>query len=133
MKQIYTAWDLIKESGVCETNVDVMFALPNQDLNDWRDDLKKANDLGIPTFHYCLTFEEDTALYVKLSEGKLAIDEEKERAFYLELGYMKSLAFRNMKFCFARIETSRCMHNVNAWKMNEWIVCGPSAASQFND
>ena len=24
------------------------------------------------------------------------------------------------------------MHNVNAWKMNEWIGCGPSAASQFN-
>ena len=24
------------------------------------------------------------------------------------------------------------MHNVNTWKMNEWIGCGPSAASQFD-
>ena len=135
LKQIYTAWDLIKESGVCETNVDMMFALPNQDLNDWRDDLKKANDLGSSHIStYCLTFEEDTALYVKLSEGKLAIDEEKERAFYLEgWDLLKSFGFAQYEISnFARSETSRCMHNVNTWKMNEWIGCGPSAASQFN-
>lgn len=135
LKQIYTAWDLIKESGVRETNVDMMFALPNQDLNDWRDDLKKANDLGSSHIStYCLTFEEDTALYVKLSEGKLAIDEEKERAFYLEgWDLLKSFGFAQYEISnFARSETSRCMHNVNTWKMNEWIGCGPSAASQFN-
>jgi len=135
LKQIYTAWDLIKESGISETNVDMMFALPNQDLNDWRDDLKKANDLGSSHIStYCLTFEEDTALYVKLSDGKLAIDEEKERAFYLEgWDLLKSFGFAQYEISnFARSETSRCMHNVNTWKMNEWIGCGPSAASQFN-
>ena len=135
LKQIYTAWDLIKESGISETNVDMMFALPNQDLSDWRYDLKKANDLGSSHIStYCLTFEEDTALYVKLSEGKLAIDEEKERAFYLEgWDLLKSFGFAQYEISnFARSETSRCMHNVNTWKMNEWIGCGPSAASQFN-
>ena len=135
LKQIYYAWDLIKESGVYETNVDMMFALPNQDLNDWSEDIKKANDLGSTHLStYCLTFEEDTALFVKLSEGKLAIDEEKERAFYLEgWDLLKSFGFQQYEISnFARSETSRCMHNVNTWKMNEWIGCGPSAASQFN-
>jgi len=135
LKQIYHAWDLIKESGVYETNVDMMFALPNQDLNDWSEDIKKANDLGSSHLStYCLTFEEDTALFVKLSEGKLAIDEEKERAFYIESwDLLKSFGFSQYEISnFARSETSRCMHNVNTWKMNEWIGCGPSAASQFN-
>ena len=135
LKQIYYAWDLIKESGVYETNVDMMFALPNQDLNDWSEDIKKANDLGSTHLStYCLTFEEDTALFVKLSEGKLAIDEEKERAFYLEgWDLLKSFGFQQYEISnFARSEISRCMHNVNTWKMNEWIGCGPSAASQFN-
>ena len=113
----------------------MMFALPNQDLNDWSEDIKKANDLGSTHLStYCLTFEEDTALFVKLSEGKLAIDEEKERAFYLESwDLLKSFGFQQYEISnFARSETSRCMHNVNTWKMNEWIGCGPSAASQFN-
>ena len=134
LKQIYAAWDLIKDSGVSETNVDMMFALPNQNINDWHDDLNKANDLGSSHIStYCLTFEEDTALYVKLSEGKLAIDEEKERAFYLECwDLLKSFGFSQYEISnFSRSGTSRCMHNVNTWKMNEWIGCGPSAASQF--
>lgn len=135
LKQIYAAWDLIIASGVKETNVDMMFALPNQELEDWRDDLNKANNLGSSHLStYCLTFEEDTALYVKLSEGKLEIDTEKERAFYEEgWDLLKDFGFMQYEISnFARYQTSRCMHNVNTWKMYNWLGCGPSAASQFN-
>ena len=31
---------------------------------------------------YCLTFEEDTALYAKLSAGEFSIDPEREAEFY---------------------------------------------------
>jgi oxygen-independent coproporphyrinogen-3 oxidase len=134
LKQIYSAWELISASGVNETNVDMMFALPNQELSDWKNDLNEANNLGSTHLStYCLTFEEDTALYVKLSEGKLKIDEEKERAFYIEgWDLLKTFGFNQYEISnFARSETSRCIHNVNTWKMYEWLGCGPSAASQF--
>lgn len=134
-KQVYTAWELIEASGVKETNVDMMFALPNQELDDWYEDLNKANNLGSTHLStYCLTFEEDTALYVKLSEGKLKIDEERERAFY-EKGWdlLNSFGLSQYEISnFARSESSRCFHNVNTWKMYDWIGCGPSAASQFD-
>ena len=132
--QIYKAWDLITASGVIDTNVDMMFGLPNQELNDWHYDLNKANDLGSTHLStYCLTFEEDTALYVKLSEGKLKIDEEKERSFYVEgWDLLKTFGFKQYEISnFARTESNRCMHNVNTWKMYDWLGCGPSAASQF--
>jgi oxygen-independent coproporphyrinogen-3 oxidase len=112
----------------------MMFALPNQELSDWKNDLNEANNLGSTHLStYCLTFEEDTALYVKLSEGKLKIDEEKERAFYIEgWDLLKTFGFNQYEISnFARSETSRCIHNVNTWKMYEWLGCGPSAASQF--
>lgn len=134
LKQIDTAWNLISASGVSETNVDMMFALPNQELIDWQCDLSKANDLGSTHIStYCLTFEEDTALYVKLSEGKMKIDEEKERAFYLEgWDLLKSFGFKQYEISnFARSESSQCIHNINTWKMYDWLGCGPSAASQF--
>ena len=134
-KQVFAAWELIEASGVQETNVDMMFALPNQELDDWYEDLNKANDLGSTHLStYCLTFEEDTALYVKLSEGKLKIDEERERAFY-EKGWdlLNSFGLSQYEISnFARSESSRCFHNINTWKMYDWIGCGPSAASQFN-
>ena len=134
-KQVLAAWELIEASGVKETNVDMMFALPNMELDDWYEDLNKANDLGSTHLStYCLTFEEDTALYVKLSEGKLKIDEERERAFY-EKGWdlLNSFGLSQYEISnFARSESSRCFHNINTWKMYDWIGCGPSAASQFN-
>ncbi|MFL2847749.1 MAG: radical SAM family heme chaperone HemW [Coraliomargaritaceae bacterium] len=134
-KQVLAAWELIEASAVKETNIDMMFALPNQELDDWYEDLNKANDLGSTHLStYCLTFEEDTALYVKLSEGKLKIDEERERAFY-EKGWdlLNSFGLSQYEISnFARSESSRCFHNINTWKMYDWIGCGPSAASQFN-
>jgi oxygen-independent coproporphyrinogen-3 oxidase len=132
-KQIYTAWERIQDAGFTQTNLDLMFAIPNQSIEQWEAAMREAARLG-PTHlsTYCLTFEEDTALYVKLSEGKIKIDEERELRFYErgwelldELGYAQ---YEISNFCK---DGSECIHNVNTWSMGEWIGCGPSAASQF--
>ncbi len=134
--QINIAWDLIALSGVNDTNIDLMFALPNQSLDLWEKDLIIADDLQsnhIST--YCLTFEEDTALYLKLAEGNLKIDEERERLFYLNTwDILENFGFNQYEISnFSRGNNSTCKHNINTWKMNDWIGCGPSAASQFSD
>lgn len=132
--QIHTAWERIQASGVQETNIDLMFALPQQSLEDWLADIERAHQLNSTHLStYCLTFEEDTALYIKLAQGKLKIDTEKERAFYLEAwDLLEQLGFAQYEISnFARNPSSRCRHNLNTWRMQEWIGCGPSAASQF--
>ena len=131
--QIYTAWERIQDAGFEQTNLDLMFAIPNQSLAQWEAAIREAARLG-PTHlsTYCLTFEEDTALYVKLSEGKIKIDEARELRFYergwellAELGYAQ---YEISNFCKPGAE---CRHNVNTWRMTDWIGCGPSAASQY--
>lgn len=131
--QIYKAWDLVEAAGFPQTNLDLMFAIPNQSMEQWEAAIREAARLG-PTHlsTYCLTFEEDTALYVKLSEGKLKIDEERELRFYergwellAELGYTQ---YEISNFS----KGGECIHNVNTWRMTEWLGCGPSAASQYN-
>ena len=132
-KQIFRAWDILTECGFENVNLDLIFAIPGQDDRALLNDLRQAIDLGpkhIST--YCLTFEEDTALYVKLSEGKVAIDEEKEARQY-------RLAWETLEAAgFAQYEVSNfaqpgfaCQHNINTWRMQEWIGVGPSASSQF--
>jgi oxygen-independent coproporphyrinogen-3 oxidase len=102
-------------------------------LAAWRADLDEGVRLApdhVST--YCLTFEEDTALFVKLSHGRVRLDVEKEVAFYTE-------AWERLETAgYAQYEVSnfaraghQCRHNVNTWRMEEWIGLGPSAASQF--
>lgn len=133
-RQIYQAWERIQEAGFKDTNLDLIFAIPNQLLSDWESDIKEAAKLGpdhIST--YCLTFEEDTALYVKLAQGKIRIDEEREVEFY-EGGWqlLKELGYAQYEISNFSRPSRECVHNLNTWRMQEWIGCGPSAASQYD-
>ncbi len=132
-KQIYRAWEAIEQAGFAATNLDLIFAIPGQSLVQWQADIREAARLGPSHLStYCLTFEEDTALYVKLAQGKVHIDEAREVAFY-EAGWqlLEELGFAQYEISnFAR-PGMECVHNLNTWRMHEWIGCGPSAASQY--
>lgn len=133
-KQIHTAWERIRNAGFETANLDLIFAIPNQSLEQWESDIKEAASLApdhIST--YCLTFEEDTALYVKLAQGKIRIDEEREVRFY-ERGWelLRELGYAQYEISNFAKPGRACVHNLNTWRMHEWIGCGPSAASQFD-
>ena len=133
-KQVYTAWERVEAASFPQTNLDLMFAIPGQSIAQWEADIREAARLG-PTHlsTYCLTFEEDTALYVKLSQGKLFIDEKKELGFY-ERGWelLAELGYSQYEISNFAKSDAECRHNMNTWQMHEWIGCGPSAASQYN-
>ena len=133
-KQVYTAWERVKAAGFPQTNLDLMFAIPGQSIEQWEADIREATRLGPSHLStYCLTFEEDTALYVKLSQGKVAIDEEKELSFY-ERGsnLLDELGYAQYEISNFAKPDAECRHNINTWRMHEWIGCGPSSASQYN-
>ena len=133
-EQVFRAYALIQDAGFPSVNIDLMFALPGQDEAAWMADLNQTIELGpdhVST--YCLTFEEDTKLWVKLSEGKVKLDPEHEAELYettwrrlAEAGY-EQYEVSN----FAR-SGHACRHNLNTWRMHEWVGFGPSAASQHD-
>jgi oxygen-independent coproporphyrinogen-3 oxidase len=135
-KQVFTAWERVQAAGFPQTNLDLIFAIPGQSIEQWESDIREAARLAPSHLStYCLTFEEDTALYVKLSQGKVSIDEAKELRFYErgwellgELGYAQ---YEISNFAKVGVVGAACHHNMNTWQMREWIGCGPSAASQY--
>ncbi len=132
-KQILKAYDLIRAEGFESVNLDLIFAIPGQDETRLKADVQQAAQLEPDHLStYCLTFEEDTALFVQLSEGKVAIDVDLETRLYLTCWEkMASLGFEQYEVSnFAR-PGKQCVHNTNTWKMDQWIGLGPSAASQF--
>lgn len=130
--QIHRAYDRVRAAGFASVNIDLMFALPGQTEAEWAGDLREA--LALAPDHistYCLTFEEDTTLWVKLSQGRVKLDIEHEARLY-EATWAQLAAAG-----FAQYEVSNfarpghaCQHNLNTWRMHEWVGLGPSAASQ---
>lgn len=131
-EQILRAHERVRAAGFASVNLDLMFALPGQADEAWEADLDEALALGPDHLStYCLTFEEDTRLWVKLSRGVVRRDAEAEARLY-------EATWRRLEAAgYAQYEVSNfarsghaCRHNVNTWRMGEWIGVGPSAASQ---
>jgi oxygen-independent coproporphyrinogen-3 oxidase len=131
-EQALRAYDRIRSAGFPSVNVDLMFALPGQSDEEWMSDLDAA--IGLAPDHlstYCLTFEEDTALWVKLAKGQVRLDPEREARLYeATWERLGSAGFEQYEVSnFAR-PGHACRHNLNTWLMHEWIGLGPAAASQ---
>ena len=132
-EQVYRAYERVRAAGFASVNLDLMFALPGQSADEWASDVREAVALApdhIST--YCLTFEEDTKLWVKLSQGRVKLDPEHEARLYESTWAQLAAAG------YAQYEVSNfarpghaCRHNLNTWRMEEWVGLGPSAASQF--
>jgi oxygen-independent coproporphyrinogen-3 oxidase len=130
--QIYRAYDLIRAAGFASVNIDLMFALPGQNEDQWRADLTEALRLAPDHLStYCLTFEEDTALWIKLSQGKVKLDADKEAAFYVKTWeFLETSGYAQYEVSNFAKAGHQCRHNLNTWNMHEWVGLGPSAASQ---
>jgi oxygen-independent coproporphyrinogen-3 oxidase len=133
LEQIQRAYERIRTIGFPSVNLDLMFALPGQTAEEWAADVRAAVALAPDHLStYCLTFEEDTRLWVKLSQGRVKLDVEHEAALY------RATWSQLAEAGYAQYEVSNfarpghvCRHNLNTWRMNEWIGLGPSAASQY--
>jgi len=135
LAQIERAWKRIQGAGFASVNLDLMFALPGQTAEEWAADVRRAVELGPDHLStYCLTFEEDTRLWLKLSQGRVRLDPEFEARLY-EVTWAQLAAAG-----YAQYEVSNfarpghaCAHNISTWRMGQWIGLGPSAASQQGD
>lgn len=131
-EQAVRAYETARAVGFDSVNLDLMFALPGQTMEDLRADLRALVDLApdhIST--YCLTFEEDTALWVRLAEGRVRRDIDLEAELY-RCGWetLEDAGYRQYEISnFAR-PGFECIHNQNTWMMGDWFGYGPSASSQ---
>ena len=132
-RQALRAYDWVRAAGFASVNLDLIFAIPGQTVADWCADVDEAVALAPDHLStYCLTLEEDTALYLKLAQGRVRRDAGQEAAFYTE-------AWERLEAAgYAQYEVSnfarpghQCRHNLNTWQMAEWIGLGPAAASQY--
>jgi oxygen-independent coproporphyrinogen-3 oxidase len=119
----------LRRAGFDNVNVDLMFAIPGQTLETWRQTLADALSLG--TEHlacYEVIYEEDTPLYEQLQAGKIHVDEDLACSMYDELLSATAAAgLAQYEIAnFAR-PGAACRHNINYWRGGSFHGLGPSA------
>ena len=82
-EMVFRSFDVLRSAGFENINVDLMFAIPGQTLDVWKQTLGEALALGSEHLSsYEVIYEEDTALYAQLQAGEFAVDEDLACAMY---------------------------------------------------
>ncbi len=125
-----------RTAGFNNINVDLMFALPGQQLKDWESSLKQLMALDIPHISaYSLIWEEGTA-FEGLRERKILmpIDEELElQMFHTARELLQKEGYRYYEISNYARPSFECKHNIVYWKNNHYIGMGAGAHSYFNN
>ena len=130
---IARAVDAAREAGLTNINLDVMFALPGQDVADALKDLQAAALLAPAHLSwYQLTLEPNTVFHARPPDGlpddDLSFEIQTEgQALLATLGYEQYEVS-----AYAR-DGLRCRHNLNYWRFGDYLAVGAGAHGKFSD
>lgn len=120
--------------GFENINVDMIYALPDQSLEEWKSELELVSSLPVTHISaYSLILEEGTPLYKHRSQLNFPSDDE-------TAGMYKATAEILEKYGIFRYEISNyakngyeCRHNIGYWRRIPYLGFGLAAASYFED
>lgn len=129
-------YNLARECGFQNINIDLMSALPGQDVADWEETLMQVAKLNPEHISaYSLIIEEGTPFFEQYKDREdLLPDEDTEREIYhrtkmllAQSGYERYEISNYAKKGYA------CRHNFGYWDRVPYIGMGLSAASLFEE
>lgn len=137
--RIHTFADFIKSyesairCGFNNINIDVMSAIPEQDLAGWRKTLRTVAALKPAHLSsYSLIIEEGTPLYDRYVSGenlKLPTEDE-ERAIYYATGeILEANGYEHYEISNYALKGRECRHNVKYWTRGDYLGFGAGASS----
>ena len=143
-EMVFKSFDILRQAGFSNLNLDLMFAIPGQTMQIWRDTL--AETLAMRSEHlscYEVIYEEDTALYRQLQAGLFAVNEDLACDMYEQLvecaeatGLLQYEVANfardttpNSQISTRNIPFHACQHNLNYWRGGSFFGLGPSATS----
>lgn len=131
-KEALEAIDRAKSFGFDNINVDVMFNIPGQTIDDINDTINQLINKDIKHISfYSLKLEEGTPMY-SLEQIKEIImpDEDIERdMYYAGRDIMEKHNLIQYEISNFAIKGYECKHNLKYWNQDEYIGIGPSAHS----
>ena len=131
-KEIYNAIDIIKKE-FDNISIDLIYGLPNQTINVFKDDLKKAIDLGVKHLSlYGLKIDEGCYFYNNRPTN--IPDEDEQADMYILAGEITAEnGYNHYEISNYAIEGYESRHNSNYWKCGEYYGFGLAAHGYINN
>lgn len=131
-EEFLKSYNMAREVGFENINVDLMFGIPNQSFDEWKETLNEIIKLNPEHLScYSLIIEEDTPFYNLYENQKINLpSEELERKMYwYTLKSLKEKGYHQYEISNFSKENKECRHNLVYWDLNEYIGCGVAAHS----
>ena len=119
------------EVGFENINIDLMYALPNQNEEDWKETLEKIVELNPAHISaYSLILEENTELFDMYNRNEFKLlDEDTDIVMYeYTINYLKSHGYNQYEISNYAKEGYECNHNILYWKCENYVGIGASAS-----
>jgi len=130
-KQGEESFAIFRNAGFSNINVDLMFGLPGQTIQQWRSTLERTvalNPEHIST--YCLTYEEDTEFFLRHARGEFRQNSDADAEFFeMTMSILEAAGYEHYEISNYARPGFRSAHNRAYWSGADYLGVGPSAFS----
>jgi len=132
--KVPTAIAMLQSAGITRCSLDLIYAIPEQTMSEWDQDLQTA--LSLPIEHmsaYALTFEPGTAMTARLVRGEFtqAPDDLEADMYQHTIETLRSHGFERYEVSNHAKPGDQCAHNLAYWRQRDWLAVGPSASGHY--
>lgn len=129
--QAEKTYRILRDAGFGNINIDLMFAVPGQTVEQWRTTLERT--IALRPEHvssYCLTYEEDTEYLRQLQMGTFRQDDERDAAlFETTMDTLTGAGYDQYEISNYARPGFESAHNFAYWRGADYLGLGPSAFS----
>jgi oxygen-independent coproporphyrinogen-3 oxidase len=130
-RQAEESFQILRNSGFTNINVDLMFGLPGQTADQWRATVEKT--IALQPEHistYCLTYEEDTEFFLRHARGEFRQDTDADAEFFeMTMAILEQAGYEQYEISNYARRGFESVHNRAYWLGKDYLGLGPSAVS----
>jgi len=131
IKDVYNTFELARKVGFNKISLDLMYGLPGQTREGWRDNLQKVVALRPEHISlYQLNIEKGTPFALLRDKGLLQpFTQDEAYLMYREaIGYLKAKGYHHYEISNFALPGKEAVHNSLYWQNEEYLGLGAGAA-----
>ncbi|AZV55786.1 radical SAM family heme chaperone HemW [Clostridium sp. AWRP] len=132
LEDFLKTYDMARKFKFSNINIDLMFGLPGQTIEDWKESLQNVVKLNPEHIScYSLIVEKGTPFYNahQLKNLNLPGEEQERQMYYFTLDFLSKIGYEQYEISNFSKKDRKCKHNLIYWNMEEYIGCGAGAHS----
>lgn len=134
VRQFDEAYALARTVGFDNINVDLIYAIPGQTMEDWEETLSHVLDLKPAHISaYALKIEQGTPMGSQLAAGDIVPFSEDEDALLYERAVQRLVenGYNHYEISNFALEGRECAHNLKYWNLKNYLGLGVAAHSNI--